>query len=170
MARSDHLAAARALTLLRVALGGVLLVAALGKFTMYPLFGWLPVPMASAAWQVDLPARMAIWLAEHPDGVVAAVVRDLLLPNGALVAGLVAWMQALAGAALVLGWYVRLAATGAFLVGGLLAVVAAASGGGIEARPYLLLMLLCAAIALGRAGDWGGLDGWRLERRRRLEF
>ncbi len=169
MARPDHLPAARALTMLRVALGGYLLVAAVGKFSVYAVGGWLPLPMVSAEWQVDFPTRMAGWLQLHPGGVLGSVVRDLLLPNGLLVAGTVAWLQMLTGAALVTGWQTRLAASGAFVVGALLAAVAGANGG-TDARPYLLLMLLSAAVAIGRAGDWAGLDAWRSERRRRLDF
>lgn len=168
MRRTDHLPAARALTLLRVALGGVLLWAAVGKFTVHAAWG-IPLPMVSATWQQELPMRFAGWLQKHPDGVIGAVVRDLLLPNGALVAGMIGWLQGLAGAALVVGLFTRMAAGAAFLVASALAI-AAASAIQADARPYVLMMLLAVALILGRAGDVWGMDAWRRERRRNREI
>lgn len=169
MRRTDHLPAARALALLRVAMGSVLVLSAIGKFTWYRVGGAVPVPVAAAQWQVDLPQRLATWLARHPDGIVAAVVRDLLLPNGGLVAGGVAWGQMAAGILLVLGLWTRLAAGAAVLVAAALAM-AAASGGLGSARPYVLMAVVAGAFIVGRAGDLWGMDGWRHERRRNREL
>jgi uncharacterized membrane protein YphA (DoxX/SURF4 family) len=167
--RDDHLNAARALTLLRVFLGAVFVVAALGKFALYKVGGTLPIPVASATWQAELPARLAAWLTAHPEGMMAAVVRDLLLPNGHFVAGAVAWVQLSAGAFLVLGLYTRLAAVSAAAVAGALAV-SAASRSDLSARPYVLLVAIAIAVLLGGAGNHMGVDGWRRERRRNREL
>lgn len=164
MTRHPAVPAARALAFLRIVTGGVWLWAAVGKLTLHPVQG-IPVPVVSLVWQRDLPARLAGWLAAHPEGTLAAVVRDLLLPNGPLVAGLVLWAQIVAGVLLVLGLRTTLASLIALAVAGSLAVVAGARGG-LEARPYLLLAALALAFLLGRAGETAGLDGWRRERRR----
>lgn len=168
MRRTDHLPAARALTLLRVALGGVLLWAAFGKFTLHEFWG-IPLPVVSAIWQEELPLRFAGWLQKHPGGVLGAVVRDLLLPNGALVAGMIGWLQFVAGGCLVVGLFTRAAAFAALSVASALAIAAAAAIQA-DARPYVLMMLLAVALMLGRAGDVWGIDGWRRERRRVREF
>jgi uncharacterized membrane protein YphA (DoxX/SURF4 family) len=168
MRRTDHLPAARALTLLRVALGGVLVWAAFGKFTLHEVWG-IPLPVVSATWQQELPARFAGWLQKHPDGVLGAVVRDLLLPKGALVAGMIGWLQALAGTCLIVGLFTRMAAFAALSVASALAIAAAAAIQA-DARPYVLMMLLAVALMLGRAGEVWGMDGWRRERRRAREF
>jgi uncharacterized membrane protein YphA (DoxX/SURF4 family) len=168
MRRADHLPAARALTLLRVALGGVLLWAAMGKFTLHEVWG-IPLPVVSASWQQELPLRFADWLQKHPGGVLGAVVRDLLLPKGALVAGLIAWFQLAAGGCLVVGLFTRAAAFAALSVTSALAIAAAAAIQA-DARPYVLMMLLAVALMLGRAGEVWGIDGWRRERRRVSEF
>ncbi len=168
MRRTDHLPAARALTLLRVALGGALLWAAFGKFTLYAVAG-IPLPMVRATWQQELPARLGGWLLKHPDGVIGAVVRDLLLPNGAMVAGMIGWLQLLAGACLVVGLFTRAAAFAALLVASALAFAAAAAVQA-DARAYVLMMLLAVALILGQAGEVWGMDGWRRERRRHREF
>ncbi len=168
MRRTDHLPAARALTLLRVALGGALLWAAFGKFTLHAVWG-IPLPMVSATWQQELPVRFAGWLQHHPDGVIGAVVRDLLLPNGAMVAGLIGWLQLLAGVCLVVGLFTPIAAFAALLVASALAIAAAAAAQ-YDARPYVLMMLLAVALMIGRAGEVWGMDGWRRERRRHREF
>lgn len=168
MRRTEHLAAARALTLLRVALGGVLLWAAFGKFTLHEV-GGVPLPMVSATWQQELPVRFAGWLQAHPDGVLGAVVRDLLVPNGTLVAGMIGWMQLAAGVCLLVGLFTPVAAFAALSVAAALAVAAAAAAQ-YDARPYVLMMLLAVALMLGRAGEVWGMDGWRRERRRRSDF
>ena len=167
--RDDHISAARALTLLRLFLGAVFIVAALGKFTFYKVGGALPLPVVSATWQGELPARLAAWLASHPDGMMAAVVRDLLLPNGHFVAGAVAWVQLLAGVLLVLGLYTRLAAVSAGVVAGALAI-AAASRSDLDSRPYVLLVAIAVTVLLGGAGNHMGVDGWRRERRRNRDL
>jgi uncharacterized membrane protein YphA (DoxX/SURF4 family) len=168
MRRTDHLAAARALTLLRVALGAVLVWAAMGKFTLHEL-GGIPLPMVSATWQQELPVRFAGWLQTHPDGVLGAVVRDLLVPNGMLVAGMIGWLQLLAGICLVIGLFTPVAAFAALSVAAALAIAAAAAVQ-YDARPYVLMMLLAVALMLGQAGEVWGMDGWRRERRRHREF
>lgn len=165
MIRSHALPAARALALLRIVTGGIFLVAAIGKMTLFKLGGMLPVPVTSLHWQVELPTRLAAWLAQHPAGMGAAIVRDLLLPRGALVAGIVAWSQALAGAMLVLGFRTRLAAFLAALVSAALAV-AAGWRDSADTRPYVMLLALSVAFLIGNAGETVGVDGWRRERRR----
>ena len=70
--RDGHASAARAIALLRLFLGAVFIVAAVGKFTMYKAGGAIPLPMVSATWQVELPTRLGAWLASHPEGMVAA--------------------------------------------------------------------------------------------------
>lgn len=167
--RDDHTSAARALTLLRLFLGVVFILAAIGKFTIYKLGGTLPLPVASAVWQNELPARLAAWLATHPRGMTAAVVRDVLLPNGHLVAGAVAWIQLLAGTFLVIGLYTRLAALSAAAVAGALAI-SAASRSDLNARAYVLLVVIAVTVLVGCAGHHFGVDGWRRERRRNREL
>jgi uncharacterized membrane protein YphA (DoxX/SURF4 family) len=167
--RDDHASAARALTLLRLFLGGVFVVAAVGKFTIHRIGGSLPMPAVSVEWQVQLPARLGTWLAAHTDGMLSAVVRDVLIPNGQFVAGLVAWVQLVAGVLLVLGLYTRLAAFSAAVVAGALAV-AAASRSNLEARSYVLLLAIAVAVLIGCAGHHFGVDGWRRERRRNREL
>jgi uncharacterized membrane protein YphA (DoxX/SURF4 family) len=167
--RDDHISAARALTLLRLFLGAVFIVAAMGKFTFYKVGGALPLPAVSATWQNELPTRLATWLASHPDGMMAAVVRDVLLPNGHFVAGAVAWIQLLAGLLLVLGLFTRLAAIAAVAVAGALAI-SAASRSDLDARPYVLLVAIAVTVLLGGAGNHLGVDGWRRERRRNRDL
>jgi uncharacterized membrane protein YphA (DoxX/SURF4 family) len=167
--REAHLPAARALALLRIFTGAVFLVAASGKFVWYRVAGFLPFPVATADWQAELPARLSSWLLQHPTGIASAVVRDLLVPNGSLVAGSVAWLQGMAGLLLVLGLFTRTAAVAAVLVSGSLAVAAAANGAS-DARPYLLLTAIAVALLMGKAGCVVGLDGWRMERRRNREL
>lgn len=169
MIRSHALPAARALALLRIVTGGIFLVAAFGKMTLFKVGGVLPLPVTSLHWQVELPTRLASWLAQHPDGIGAAVVRDLLLPRGALVAGIVAWAQALAGVMLVLGFRTRLAA---FLAGLVSLALAIAAGwrDSADTRPYVMLLALSIAFLLGKAGETFGIDGWRRERRRDREL
>jgi len=167
--RDDHTSAARALTLLRLFLGAVFVVAALGKFTIFRIGGALPLPVVSATWQVELPTRLAAWYASHPVGMMAAVVRDVLLPNGHFVAGAVAWVQLLAGGFLVLGLYTRLAAISAALVAGALAISAAARSD-LDSRPYVLLVAIAITVLVGGAGNHFGVDGWRRERRRNREL
>lgn len=167
--RDDHTSAARALTLLRLFLGAVFVVAAVGKFTIYQVGGALPLPVVSATWQVELPARLGRWLANHPDGMFSAVVRDLLIPNGHFVSGAVAWVQLIAGVLLVLGLYTRLSAIAAAMVAGALAV-AAASRSDLDARSYTLLLAIAVTVLIGGAGNHLGVDGWRRERRRNREL
>ncbi len=161
--------AARALLLLRLALGIIFVKAATGKFVLYPVLGSVALPLVSAEWQQELPTRLAAWLDAHPDGIPAAVVRDVLIPNGRFVAALVAWLQLFAGAGLVLGWFTRMAAVAAALVTGALAIAAAARQD-VDARPYGLMLLIAAALLIGGAGSFGGIDGWRAERRRNREL
>lgn len=167
--RDGHASAARAIALLRLFLGAVFIVAAVGKFTMYKAGGAIPLPVVSATWQVELPTRLGAWLASHPEGMMAAVVRDLLLPNGHFVAGAVAWVQLLAGAFLVLGLYTRLAAVASAAVAGALAI-SAASRSDLDARPYVLLVAIAVTVIIGSAGNHFGVDGWRRERRRNREL
>ncbi|MEO5800587.1 MAG: TQO small subunit DoxD [Gemmatimonadales bacterium] len=165
MTRTHMLPAARALAFLRIATGAGLLFAAWGKLTMYKVGGALPMPVVALHWQIELPERLTTWLASHPTGIWAAIVRDLLLPHGALVAGLIAWSQVIAGVMLLVGLRTRLAATLAILVSVALALAAGWRDAG-DVRPYLMQIMLCIALLIGGAGDTLGLDGWRRERRR----
>lgn len=169
MTRNGHTGAARALALLRVAAGAVFLVAASGKVTFYPVVAGIPLPVVSAGWQRELPERLSQWLLQHPDGVVGAVVRDILLPHGPFVAGSIAWLQLIAGLLLVVGLFTRTAAFVAGIIALALALAASARTG-VDARPYLLLVAMSVAFILGRAGDVFGLDSVRDERRRYREF
>lgn len=169
MARPDHTPAAHALALLRVLVGGILILAALGKMTLYAVGGAVPLPVASAVWQRELPARLALWLQGAGDGVMAAVVRDLMIPNGPLMAGTIAWVQFGAGVLLVLGLFTRTAALLSALVAAALTLAASASGG-VDARPYQLLLAMSVAFIAGKAGHSWGLDAWRAEQRRHREF
>ncbi len=169
MARPDHTPAAHALALLRVLVGGILVVAALGKMTLYAVGGMVPLPVASAVWQRELPARLALWLQGAGDGIAAAVVRDLLIPNGPLVAGGIAWLQLVAGALLVAGLYTRTAAFASAMVAGALAVAASATGS-VDARPYQLLLAMSVAFIAGKAGHSWGVDAWRAEQRRHRDL
>lgn len=161
--------AARALSLLRLALGLIFVVAATGKFTLHPVFGAVPLPVVSAEWQRELPERLAAWLSGHSGGVLAAIVRDVLIPNGRVVAAAVAWLQLAAGVGLVLGLFTRIAAIAAALVAGALAIAAAARQD-LDARPYALLVLIAVALLIGGAGKYAGIDRWRAERRRNREL
>lgn len=165
MARAHTLPAARALAMLRIVTGGILLTAAVGKLVWYKVGGAVPFPVTSVVWQQELPARLAEWLRLHPAGILAAVVRDLLLPNGLLVAGLMAWSQLIAGLLLLLGLFTRGAASLAALVAAILALLATVRGG-TDARPYILLCALALAFLIGNAGETFGMDGVRRERRR----
>src|SRR5690606_7557309 len=167
--RGDHSSAARALTLLRIFLGVIFLVAATGKFQIHRVAGVVPLPMASSQWQVELPERLGGWLADHPDGVTAAVTRDVLIPNGRLVAGAVAWLQLGAGVGLLLGFCTWLAALVAAAVAAALAF-SAASRQAVDARPYALLAVMAFTLLIGGAGRYFAVDAWRRERRRRQEF
>jgi uncharacterized membrane protein YphA (DoxX/SURF4 family) len=169
MPRHGHLAAARALAALRVALGVVLLLSTVGKFTIHKFGGWLPLPVVTAEFQRELPNRLGVWWQKHPDGMAGAVVRDLLIPNGPLVAGGVGWLQVFAGLGLVLGLYTTIASLAAVLVALALAIAAAARSEP-DARGYLLMVWLALAFIGGRAGVVWGLDGWRHERRRHREL
>jgi uncharacterized membrane protein YphA (DoxX/SURF4 family) len=162
-------AAARGLTLLRLVAGSIYLYAGAGKLTWYTVAGVIPLPVVSLTWQMELPARLAAWLASHPTGALAAVVRDILIPNGMVVAAAVAWGQAIVGAMLLLGLFTSAASVAAALIAGTLAV-AAASQGPVDARPYILLIALCVAFIVGRAGHTAGLDAWRHERRRNRDL
>lgn len=157
--------AARALALLRVITGVLLVVGAAGKMKFYFVAGLLPVPVTTLNWQLELPIRLSAWLAMHQSALLVPIVRDLLLPNGALVAGLLAWTEVCAGVLLVLGLRTRAAGVLAGLVIGALVLAAggAATAGG---RFYLLLMMVLLTCIVGDAGQVVGLDGWRRERRR----
>jgi uncharacterized membrane protein YphA (DoxX/SURF4 family) len=157
--------AARALTLLRVVAGAIFIVGAAGKMKFHAVGGIVPLPVTALTWQLELPIRLSAWLAVHHTGVVATIVRDLLLPNGALVAGLICWVEFLAGVLLVLGLRTRLASTLAAIVSAAL-VLAGGGAGSVGGRPYLLLLLLSLAFFIGDAGVVGGIDGWRRERHR----
>jgi uncharacterized membrane protein YphA (DoxX/SURF4 family) len=165
MTRSNTLPAARALALLRVAAGVLLVVGAARTMKFYAVAGILPVPVTALSWQLELPIRLSAWLGMHHSGPLAALVRDLLLPNGALVAGLLTWVELGAGLLLVLGLWTRVAGVLAAMVSGALVLAAGgvASAGG---RSYLLLMMVLLACVLGDAGQLGGMDGWRRERSR----
>lgn len=165
MTRRNTLPAAQALALLRVVSGVLLIVGAAGTMKIYSIAGILPVPVTKLSWQVELPIRLSAWLATHQSGLSAAFVRDLLLPNGALVAGLVTWVELSSGILLVLGLWTRVAGVMAGLVSAALVLAAGgvASAGG---RSYLLLMMVLLACVIGDAGQLGGMDGWRRERRR----
>lgn len=165
MPRSHTLPAARALALLRLVAGGILLLAASGKMAWYWLAGTIPLPVTSVEWQRDLPARLTVWLQSHPTGVLASIVRDLLLPNGLVVAGLVAWAQCLAGALLVVGLFTRASAALAGIVVAFLALLASTQDGN-DWRPYVLLLALAIALVIGDAGQTFGWDGVRRERRK----
>jgi uncharacterized membrane protein YphA (DoxX/SURF4 family) len=169
MARTDHTSAAHALALLRVLVGGILVIAGVGKMTLYAVGGAVPLPVASAVWQRELPARLVLWLQGTGDGITAAIVRDLLIPNGPLVAGGIAWLQFWAGVLLVLGLFTRTAALASALVACGLALAASATGA-VDARPYHLLLAMSIACIAGRAGHSWGLDAWRAEQRRHREF
>ncbi len=162
-------AAARGLAMLRVVTGGIFLYAGAGKLTLHVVGGVLPVPVASLAWQLELPARLATWLATHPTGALAAVVRDILIPNGMLVAAGIAWGQTVVGTLLLFGLFTTTASVLAACIAILLAV-AASSRGPMDARQYILLVALCLAFIIGRAGETVGLDAWRHERRRNRDL
>lgn len=166
---SRGIVAARALSLLRVMTGVIFLVAAIGKMGIHVFFAFLPLPVTNLTWQIELPARLAAWLAAHPTGALAVIVRDLFIPNGALVAGMVAWGQTIAGTLLVLGLYTTLASSLAILVAVTLAIAASVDGS-IDARPYAFLIALSFAFIIGRAGETLGIDTVRRERRRHREF
>lgn len=155
--------------MLRVVAGGIFLYAGIGKLTFYSAFGFMPLPVASLEWQIELPARLASWLATHPDNMLTAVVRDLLIPNGMLVAGVIAWGQTITGLLLVIGLFTTVASLLGIVVAIMLAVAASVRGT-LDARPYVLLIALCIAFIIGRAGDPHGLDAGRRERRRNREL
>ncbi len=165
MPRRDTLPAAQALALLRVVAGVLLIVGAAETMKFYALAGFLPVPVTALSWQLELPMRLSAWLATHQSGLLGAFVRDLLLPNGALVAGLLTWVEVATGVLLVLGLRTRLAAALAGLVSGALVLAAGgvASPGG---RTYLLLIMVLLTCVIGNAGQVGGMDGWRRQRSR----
>jgi uncharacterized membrane protein YphA (DoxX/SURF4 family) len=165
MTRTHTLPAARALAFLRIATGAGMLLAAYGKLTLFKVGGAIPLPVVTLRWQLELPERLGLWLAQHPTGIWAAVVRDLLLPNGPLVAAMIAWLQVIVGVMLVVGFRTRLAATLGVLVSVGLAL-AAGWRDATDVRPYLMQIMLCIALLIGGAGDTLGLDGWRRERRR----
>lgn len=142
-----------------------MLLAAYGKLTFYKVGGAVPFPVVALRWQLELPERLAAWLAQHPTGIFAAIVRDLLLPNGPTVAALIAWGQVLTGVLLLIGLRTRIAATLAILVSVALAL-AAGWRDATDVRPYLMQIVLCVALLIGGAGDTLGFDGWRRERRR----
>ena len=169
MPRTHTLPAARALAFLRIVTGAGLLFAAYGKLVIYKFGGVLPLPVTSLHWQVELPTRLAAWLSRHPEGIPAAIMRDLLLPHGPLVAGCIAWSQVVAGALLLVGLRTRIAAALTALVSLALALAAGWSDTN-GARPYWMLMALAIALFVGGAGDTMGLDGWRRERRRDREL
>jgi len=169
MLRTHTVPAARALAFLRVVTGAGLFIAGSEKMTIYRVGGVVPLPVTALHWQVELPTRLAAWLPQHPDGLLAAIVRDLLLPRGALVAGGVAWSQVLAGVLLVLGLRTRFAAA----LSAVVALALSVASGWVDpsaTRVYLMLGALSIALFIGRAGDTLGLDGWRRERRRDREL
>jgi uncharacterized membrane protein YphA (DoxX/SURF4 family) len=86
-----------------------------------------------------------------------------------VVAAGVAWGQAIVGVMLLLGLFTSVASVLAALIAATLAV-AAASQGPVDARQYILLIALCFAFIIGRAGHTGGLDAWRHERRRNRDL
>jgi len=155
--------------MLRVVVGGIFLYAGAGKLTLHAVGGVLPVPVTSLTWQLELPARLASWLVTHPTGALAAVVRDILIPNGMLVAAAIAWGQTIVGTLLLIGLFTTTASVLGAIIAVLLAV-AASSRGPIDARQYLLLVALCLAFIIGRTGETAGLDAWRHERRRNREL
>lgn len=167
--RARGAAAARGLVMLRVVAGGIFLYAGVGKLTLHTMFGFLPVPVTSLQWQLDLPARLAAWLATHPSGALAAVVRDLLMPHGMVVAAVVAWGQTITGILLILGGF-TIAASLLGIVIAITLAIAASSRGTLDARQYILLVALCVAFILGRAGEVAGIDSWRRERRRNRDL
>lgn len=151
--------------MLRVVAGGIFLYAGVGKLTLYTMFGGLPVPVTSLQWQLELPARLATWLATHPSGPMSAVVRDVLMPHGIVVAAVVAWGQAITGLLLMIGAFTTLASLLGIVIAITLAL-AASSRGLLDARQYILLVALCVSFIVGRAGEVVGVDSWRRERRR----
>ncbi len=170
MARRDNsMAAELALVLLRLVLGGVLLLSGLAKMTIVKIGGAVPLPAVSAEWQQSLPARVAGWAMRHPEGALGAIARDLIIPNGALFAGTLAWMQLLVGVLLIVGLWTRWAALAAGMIAALLAAASKMSASG-DARSYLLLGAIALAVLIGNAGVRWGMDGWRSERRRNLEL
>ncbi len=167
LSRYPHLrTAARALTVLRLILGLVLVIAGQGKMDLAPLLGPIPVPVVAAPWQRELPERLGEWLTVHPDGVSAAVVRDLMIPRGAFFAAIIAWGQLLTGILLVLGLFTRWAGGAAALLLGILAMAASQGGSAPGMRAYLLLAAIAIVVAFGNAGQTMGVDGWRRERNR----
>lgn len=167
--RENPLESALALVLLRLVLGGVLFLSGLAKMVIVKLGGVLPVPIVGAEWQQSLPSRVAAWAAGHPEGALGAIARDLIIPNGALFAGAVAWAQLLVGLMLIVGLWTRWAALIAGMIATLLAAAAMMRSGG-DVRGYLLLGAIALAVLIGNAGIRWGMDGWRSERRRNLEL
>ena len=161
--------AARALALLRVVVGVLLIVGAASKMKFHPVAGVLPLPVTALSWQLELPIRLSAWLAMHQSGLLATVVGDLLLPNGALFAGLLVWVELSAGVLLVLGLRTRVASVAAGMVAGAL-VLSAGGAASVGGRFYLLLMMVLLACIIGDAGQVGGMDGWRRERSRDLNL
>ena len=169
MTRTDTLPASRALAFLRILTGLGLLFGAYGKFMIFRVAGAVPFPVVALHWQLELPARLATWLVQHPTGMLSAIVRDLLVPHGPLAAALVAWAQVIAGVLLLLGLRTRFAAILTAFVSISLAL-AAGYRDPQNARPYLMLMALAFAFFVGGAGQTFGMDGWRHERRRNREL
>ncbi len=167
--RARGAAAARGLVMLRLVVGGIFLYAGVGKLTLYTMFGFLPVPVVSLQWQLELPARLATWLATHPSGPMAAVVRDLLMPHGIVVAAVVAWGQTITGVLLVVGAFTTVASLLGIVIAITLAL-AASSRGLLDARQYILLVALCVSFIVGQAGEVAGMDSWRRERRRNRDL
>ena len=81
MTRTDTLPASRALAFLRILTGLGLLFGAYGKFMIFRVAGAVPFPVVALHWQLELPARLATWLVQHPTGMLSAIVRDLLVPH-----------------------------------------------------------------------------------------
>lgn len=167
--RARGAAAARGLVMLRLVVGGIFLYAGVGKLTLYTMFDFLPVPVVSLQWQLELPARLATWLATHPSGPMAAVVRDLLMPHGIVVAAVVAWGQTITGVLLVVGAFTTVASLLGIVIAITLAL-AASSRGLLDARQYILLVALCVSFIVGQAGEVAGMDSWRRERRRNRDL
>ena len=146
------------LAALRIVVGLWFFKSILTKLSLALLWGFLPVPVASARWIATMPKLIAMYAAQNPFPAYRAFLLQIVVPTHAF-AHLTALGEVAVGLSLTLG----------------LLTVAGASVGVVQVLFYglavqhmapgqrgfhVMLLAMMLAFAFTRAGRKWGLDGW----------
>ena len=147
------------LAVLRIAIGAWFAKALFTKMSLTLLWGFVPVPTASARWIHVLPILLAKYADGNPVAFFKAFLLNTVIPHSQLFAQLTAFGEAAVGLGLVLGCLTTLSsAVGLFLV--LNYFLAVQWQGSAQQGFHYVLAVSLVVILATHAGRRCGIDGW----------